>query len=123
MAQQQGQTATPYYIPSPQSLPPQAPTSPAGSGGSTTAQPSAVMRVLPDVWQQVRKTLKGQFLGQASVILLFSLVLAVTVSQSFSRAADDLNTIGNGSIPSVDAAQAMAQYMEDIDAKSADYLA
>ncbi len=75
------------------------------------------------MWQQLHGTLRGQFLAHSSLILLLAFSLAVAVSQSFSRASDDLNTIASGSIPSVDAAQAMAQYMEDIDAKSADYLA
>jgi hypothetical protein len=43
--------------------------------------------------------------------------------QAFRQSSTDLNTIANGSVPSVDAAQAMSQYIEDIDAKAADYLA
>src|SRR5581483_4851055 len=94
---------------------------PQGSGRSAASQP--VSRLLAHVRQAILGTLRGQFLAQASFILLLALVLAVMVSQSFSRASDDLNTSGNGSIPSVDGAQAMAQYIEDIDAISADYLA
>ena len=47
----------------------------------------------------------------------------VFISILFQRAFTDLNTIANGSIPSINAAQAMTQYIEDIDAKSADFLA
>jgi hypothetical protein len=69
------------------------------------------------------KTLKGQFMLLALLSLLLCLILALTQMQSFQEASNDLNTVANGSIPSIDAAQSMAQYMEDIDAKSADYLA
>src|SRR6266568_7511084 len=103
MAQKQAQTATQYYIPSSQPKRPQAPTSPqksvggSGSGGSVTSQPTNKRFV--NAWRNIRKTLRGQFLAHASLILLLSLVLAVMVSQAFSRTSDDLNTIGNGSIP------------------------
>lgn len=123
MAQKQGQTTTPYYIPSPQqSAGSQQPARVPGSGNKSSSQPQTG-RWIARTWQQLHGTLRGQFLAHASLILLLALSLAVAVSQSFSRASDDLNTIASGSIPSVDAAQAMAQYMEDIDAKSADYLA
>src|SRR6266567_4430039 len=122
MAQKQGQTATPYYIPSSQKATgSQPPARVPGSGNAAASQPQT--RNWPArVWQQLYGTLRGQFLAHSSLILLLALSLAFAVSQSFSRASDDLNTIGSGSIPSVDAAQAMGQYMEDIDAKSADYL-
>ena len=64
----------------------------------------------------------GQFILLASVSMLLALGLALFISLSFLRSANDLNTIAQGSIPSVDAAQAMAQFIADIDAKSADYL-
>ncbi|GHO48798.1 hypothetical protein KSX_69610 [Ktedonospora formicarum] len=75
------------------------------------------------IWKWTSKTYKGQFTLQASALLVLALLLALLSSQAVSRASEDLDTIGNDSIPSVDAAQAMAQYVEDIDAKAADYLA
>jgi hypothetical protein len=123
MAQKQGQTATPYYILSSQKpTGSQPPAHVPGSSNAAASQPQTRNRPAR-AWQQLYGTLRGQFLAHSSLILLLALSLAFAVSQSFSRASDDLNTIGSGSIPSVDAAQAMAQYMEDIDAKSADYLA
>jgi hypothetical protein len=124
MAQQRGQSATPYYIPSsPKASSPQQPGHGSGSGKAVASQPQKISSWTARAWQQLYGTLRGQFLAHASLILLLALSLAFAVSQSFSRATDDLNTIDSGSIPSVNAAQAMAQYIEDIDAKSADYLA
>jgi len=54
--------------------------------------------------------------------MLLALVLAGFLSQSFRHASDDLKTIASGSVPSVDAAQALAQYIDDVDAKAADFL-
>src|SRR5260221_9180909 len=75
------------------------------------------------LWQQARTTLKGQFIVLATVLLLLSVIEGLFISRSFHQAYNDLHTIGVDSIPSVDAAQAMAEYIQDIDAKSADYLA
>jgi hypothetical protein len=69
------------------------------------------------------RTLKGQFILHASLILLFATLLTIEGATTFSRAASDLSTINNGSVFTIDAAQAMTQYIEDIDAKSADFLA
>jgi len=52
-----------------------------------------------------------------------AVVQMIVISLLFQRASTDLDTIANGSIPSINAAQAMTQYIEDIDAKSADFLA
>jgi hypothetical protein len=123
MAQKQRQTTTSYYIPSSQqSTGSQQPARVPGSGNKPLSQPQT-RSWIARTWQQLHGTLRGQFLAHAGLIFLLALSLAVAVSQSFSRASDDLNTIASGSIPSVDAAQAMAQYIEDIDARSADYLA
>ena len=75
------------------------------------------------LWQQTRKTLKGRFILLAVCIVIVALVQTVFFAHTFQQVSSDLTTINSGSIPSVDAAQAMAQYIEDIDAKSADYLA
>lgn len=96
-----------------------------GVGGtprrSRIVAPSAInVRLL---WGQARKTLKGQFVVLAVGNSILALLLSLIVSQALQRASNDLDTINTGSIPSVDAAQAMAQYSEDIDAKAADYLA
>jgi hypothetical protein len=71
----------------------------------------------------VLRTLKRQFMLLALVGFLLSLILALTLAQAFQQANNDLQTVASGSVPSVDAAQSMAQFMEDIDAKAADYLA
>ena len=75
------------------------------------------------LWQQAIRTLKGRFILLAVCIVILVLAQALFFAHSFQQASNDLATINNGSIPSVDAAQTMAQYIEDIDAKSADYLA
>ena len=75
------------------------------------------------LWLQARKTLRGQFIVSAIGILIASLIIGLVVMQAFSKAYGDLQTIARDSVPSVDAAQAMSQYIEDIDAKTADYLA
>ena len=69
------------------------------------------------------RTFKGQFIALATCLVLLAIVQALVVSLSYSRSATDLSTIDSGSIPSVNAAQAITQYIEDIDAKAADYLA
>jgi hypothetical protein len=74
-------------------------------------------------WRQARTTLKGQFIVLTCVVLLLAVLATIVVSQAFSQAYSDLDTIAQGSVPSVDAAQAMSQYIQDIDAKAADYLA
>ncbi len=68
-------------------------------------------------------TLKGQFTLLGLLTFLLCLILALTLAQAFQQANTDLETVASGSVPSVDAAQSMAQFMEDIDAKAADYLA
>ncbi|GHO95406.1 hypothetical protein KSF_054540 [Reticulibacter mediterranei] len=78
---------------------------------------------LRNIWKQARKTLKGQFLTFASTLFILSLVAGLLITQALRQASTDLDMIANGSVPSIDAAQAMSQYIEDIDAKAADYLA
>ncbi len=68
-------------------------------------------------------TLGGRFRTLIIVIIVFTCLTALTVSLSSSRAASDLSTIGNQSIPSISAAQKIVSYLEDIDAHAADYLA
>src|SRR5690349_4686756 len=74
-------------------------------------------------WHRARKTLKGRFVVLAACVVGMAVIQMVFISILFQRASTDLNTIANGSIPSINAAQAMTQYIEDIDAKSADFLA
>ncbi|QBD79798.1 tetratricopeptide repeat protein [Ktedonosporobacter rubrisoli] len=88
----------------------------AGSGLKKSAH-------IKRIWTAASKTLKGQFIVLSFGGLFLALVLTASVVQAFQRANSDLDTINNGSIPSVNAAQTLAQYIEDIDAKSADYLA
>jgi hypothetical protein len=75
------------------------------------------------LWDQARRTLRGQFTVLAITILLFSVLAGLFISGSFRQSYSYLHTIAIDSVPSVDAAQAMAEYIQDIDAKSADYLA
>ncbi len=82
-----------------------------------------VLRMLINAWQQIRRTLRGRFILFAICLILLSLALAFFFASSFQQASSDLDTINNGSIPSIDASQSITQYIEDIDAKSADYLA
>ncbi len=56
-------------------------------------------------------------------ILLLSVLAGLFISGYFRQSYAYLHTIAIDSVPSVDAAQAMAEYIQDIDAKSADYLA
>ncbi|HEX7733884.1 MAG TPA: tetratricopeptide repeat protein [Ktedonobacteraceae bacterium] len=69
------------------------------------------------------RTLKGQFILHASLILLFAGLLTLIGANTFSRASSDLATIDSGSIPSVNYAQQITQDVETIDAQAADYLA
>lgn len=59
----------------------------------------------------------------AACMIVLALLQMIVIALLFQRASTDLDTIANGSIPSINAAQAMTQYIEDIDAKSADFLA
>jgi hypothetical protein len=107
--------------------PPQYPSSPMqngiGGGSQHPGTPARITRRGNSLWQQARKTLKGQFITLASAIFILSIIAGLLIMQAFRQSYTDLNTIASGSVPSVDAAQAMSQYIEDIDAKAADYLA
>lgn len=89
------------------------------SSSSGTKQNS----LLQKLWEYVKTTLRGQFIALAILCLLFSVIIAAIISGNLRQAYSDIDTIINGSAPSVDAAQTMAQYVEDIDARGADYLA
>jgi len=73
--------------------------------------------------QRARKTLKGQFIMLAILILALTVTQGISVSQNLQGYASALDTIHNSSSPSIDAAQAPGQYIDGIDAKAADYLA
>src|SRR5258706_10460660 len=75
------------------------------------------------LWDQGRGTLRGQFTVLALCILLVAVLAGLFISGAFRQSYAYLHTIAIDSVPSVDAAQAMAEYIQDIDAKSADYLA
>jgi Four helix bundle sensory module for signal transduction len=131
MSQQRGPTTPPYYTPPVQktqaasstpAVSQTKPPTPSTQSGLSSNVQNPSLGLLERLWLRTRKTLKGQFSVVAVVTLLLALVLAWFLSQSFLRASDDLNTIASGSIPSVDAAQALAQYIDDIDAKAADFL-
>src|SRR5581483_12260207 len=87
---------------------------------SALSQPRVVN---PSRLRRALRTLKGQFIALAICVAALAIIQALMTSMAYVRSANDLDTINTGSIPSVNAAQAIAQYIEDIDAKSADYLA
>lgn len=102
---------------------PNAPSSMPVPGSTNKMRRSIRPATIGHLWQRARTTLKGQFILLATCIFLLSLLAALLVTQAFRQSYSDLDMIANGSVPSVDAAQTMSQYIEDIDAKSADYLA
>lgn len=100
--------------------------SPLPSATTASVKTASVVQRRPGIgklWQQNIRTLKGRFILLAVCFVVLVLAQALFFAHSFQQASNDLDTINNGSIPSVNAAQTMAQYIEDIDAKSADYLA
>ncbi len=115
--------ATPTRTPQSSLQYPPGPPAQNGTGGLSQRPTGARVRRQGSLWQQARKTLKGQFITLASALFILSIIAGLLIMQAFRQSSTDLNTIANGSVPSVDAAQAMSQYIEDIDAKAADYLA
>lgn len=94
----------------------------AKSGGSTPSPaPSSRTKWRGVAW--ATKTLRGQFIIQAAALLVIAVTLGLIAQGAFRQAHDDLNTMVVESAPSIDAAQAMEQYLHDIDAKAADFLA
>ena len=95
-------------------------TAPKGqqAGGNVPLPRSLAERL----WQRFT-TLRGRFIALVVVMVIVTCATALVIAVSSSRAYSDLSAIGDASIPSVDAAQAIIPYMEDIDARSADYLA
>lgn len=91
--------------------------------GMSSMSPIRLGMNIGKITQQARKTLKGRFILLATFVVILAITEAIMVSQSYRRSTDDLNTINSESIPSVNAAQTITQYIEDIDAKAADYLA
>ncbi len=119
-------TATPpsaplshYGAPNP-AVPAPPPIAAPAAPGLTVAR---LGRVVTWLWERGTQTLKGQFIALGALLATLALLQAFSSSNALAQAHSDLDTISNGSIPSVDAAQAMAQYSEDLDAKAADYLA
>jgi hypothetical protein len=68
-------------------------------------------------------TLKGQFIVLAVLLFLSSLGMMLVAQQHLQQTHDAFYTIVVKSVPNVDAAQRLLQYVEDVDAKSADYIA
>jgi hypothetical protein len=69
------------------------------------------------------RTLRGQFLWLAGLILLLATLLTLAGTTTLSRATSDVQAIDSESIPSVDAAQSITRSIDIIDAQAADYLA
>src|SRR5262245_28754838 len=93
---------------------------PQGSNGAP--HPPKRRLSVGGLWRAARTTLRGQFLVLAALLLVFALAQMAITTTLLRQADQDLVTIGKDSTPSVDAAQAMGQYIEEIAAKSADYL-
>jgi hypothetical protein len=91
----------------------------ARPGGTSSTVPKSFAE---KSWQRFM-TLGGRFVTFASAVVGITCITALVIALSSSRAYGDLDTIGTDSIPSVEAAQAVIPYMEDIDARAADYLA
>ena len=108
--------------PTQQSSPQYATPSP-GAGSTGNRAPLRRRIDVKSLWNQGRRTLKGQFTVLALCILLVAVLAGLFISGAFRQSYAYLHTIAIDSVPSVDAAQAMAEYIQDIDAKSADYLA
>lgn len=118
--------ATSTQAPRPPGQYPPLPPQPSAAGRTQyppVTQRTLLQRSIATLWLQARKTLRGQFIVSAIGLLIISVLVGLAVMQAFSKAYDDLQTIARDSVPSVDAAQGMSQYIEDIDAKTADYLA
>lgn len=93
---------------------------PPTAAGPGTMQPRRTAR-----WSSRLRlhTLRGQFILHTGLMVLLALILTAVGAMTLNRATNDLNTINSGSIPSVDAALAITQDIEVIDAQAADYLA
>lgn len=113
--------ATQYYQPTP---PTQQSASIAASPALTTTPGSTTGVIdIGKIWAWITKTLKGEFVARSVLSVLAALTMTLIIAGDLHQAYSDIDTIINGSVPSVNAAQHMAQYIEDIDAKSADYVA
>ncbi len=71
------------------------------------------------IWRRLA-TLRGRFIFFTFIIAVLATITAATILLSSLRANADLHTINK---PSVDAAQAIVPYMENVDAQSANFLA
>jgi hypothetical protein len=71
------------------------------------------------MWRRLA-TLRGRFVLFTFIIIVLATITAATILLSSLRANADLHTINK---PSVDAAQAIVPYMENVDAQSANFLA
>src|SRR5690349_3190037 len=69
------------------------------------------------------RTLRGQCLLLAGLILLLTGLLTLASTTTLNRTSGDEQAIDSESIPSVDAAQSITRYLDIIDAQAADYLA
>src|SRR5262245_25273640 len=88
----------------------------------TVTRPAKRRFSVGGIWRAARTTLRGQFVALAALLLALALGQTGITTARLRQADQDLVTIGKDSTPSVDAAQAMGQYIEEIDAKAADYL-
>jgi hypothetical protein len=93
-----------------------------GRSGQATGGTGLSAR-LDAAWDAMRTTLRGQFIALGGLIVVLACVQALSSSSALAQAGRDLDAIGTASVPSLDAAQAMGQYLEDMDARAADYLA
>lgn len=99
--------------------------SPSAAPPATRA-PAVVSRALPlpiPGWAgRVIRTLRGQFLLLGALIFGLCLVQAYLTATAFTRTQAALVTVTRQSVPSIEAAQAMAQLLEELDTQAALYL-
>jgi hypothetical protein len=110
--------------PSPIRRPTQSAPQPKTVGNVALARRLSLAR-LPRVQSSInwaRRTLRGQFTTLATIVLIIAIALGLIAQNAFRQAREDLDTVASRSAPIIDAAQAMGQYIQEIDVKSADFL-
>lgn len=114
--------------PAPSVHKPAAPSAPAPLANNPPAAspvpraPAAVSRLVPNWAVRATRTLRGQFLLLGILILGLCLVQAYLTARTFAQTQAALVTITRSSVPSIEAARAMAQTLEELDAQAAIYL-
>src|SRR5258708_25860441 len=93
--------------PTQQSSPQYATPSP-GAGSTGNRAPLRRRIYVKSLWNQGRRTLKGQFTVLALCILLVAVLAGLFISGAFLQSYAYLHTLSIASVPSADATQALA---------------